>query len=132
MTYVPLHKAGYNYDPTPELVAYRETYKKPKSKPFLCTDVKIRTGRFQKAFVQAWNFTVSKKQRYLPSLQNTVATSGNPLIAYRAKRIVALFEMLGKLKEFDFSLMIRTPDRVEIMPNEKLSFLFQPGVSITV
>ena len=61
MTYVPAHKAGYNYNPTPELAAYRETYKKPKSRPFLCTDVKIRTERFPKAFVQAWNLIVNKK-----------------------------------------------------------------------
>ncbi len=132
MTYVPQHKAGYNYHPTPELAAYRETYKKPKSRPFLCTDVKIRTERFPKAFVQAWNLIVSKKQRYLPSLQNTAATSDNPLTAYRAEEMIGLLETTGRLDEFDFSLMIRTLDRVEIMPTEKLSFIFQSGIRITV
>ena len=132
MTYVPPHKAGYNYNPTPELAAYRETYKKPKSRPFLCTDMKIRTERFPKAFVQAWNLIVSKKQRYLPSLQNTAATSENPLTAYRAEEMVGLLETAGRLEEFDFSLMIRTLDRVEIMPTEKLSFIFQSGIRITV
>ena len=132
MTYVPPHKAGYNYNPTPELAAYRETYKKPKSRPFLCTDVKIRTERFPKAFVQAWNLIVSKKQRYLPSLQNTAATSEKPLTAYRAEEMIDLLETTGRLEEFDFSLMIRTLDRVEIMPTEKLSFIFQSGIRITV
>lgn len=132
MTYVPPHKAGYNYNPTPELAAYRETYKKPKSRPFLCTDMKIRTERFPKAFVQAWNLIVSKKQRYLPSLQNTAATSENPLTAYRAEEMVGLLETAGRLEEFDFSLMIRTLDRVEIMPTEKLSFIFQSSIRITV
>ena len=132
MTYVPPHKAGYNYNPTPELAAYRATYKKPKSRPFLCTDVKIRTERFPKAFVQAWNLIVSKKQRYLPSLQNTAATSDNPLTAYRAEEMIGLLETTGRLDEFDFSLMIRTLDRVEIMPTEKLSFIFQSGIRITV
>lgn len=132
MTYVPPHKAGYNYNPTPELAAYRETYKKPKSRPFLCTDVKIRTERFPKAFMQAWNLIVSKKQRYLPSLQNTAATSDNPLTAYRAEEMIGLLETTGRLEEFDFSLMIRTLDRVDIMPTEKLSFIFQSGIRITV
>ena len=132
MTYVPPHKAGYNYNPTPELAAYRATYKKPKSRPFLCTDVKIRTERFPKAFVQAWTLIVSKKQRYLPSLQNTAATSDNPLTAYRAEEMIGLLETTGRLDEFDFSLMIRTLDRVEIMPTEKLSFIFQSGIRITV
>ena len=121
MTYIPPHKAGYNYHPTPEFAAYRETYKKPKSRPFLCTDVKIRTERFPKAFVQAWNLIVSKKQRYLPSLQNAAATSDNPLTAYRAEEMISLLETTGRLEEFDFSLMIRTLDRVEIIqPKVKL------------
>ncbi|MDO5443846.1 MAG: hypothetical protein Q4G10_09265 [Bacteroidia bacterium] len=117
MTYIPPHKAGYNYNPTPELAAYRETYKKPVPRPFLCTDVKIREDRFPRAFVQAWNIIVSKKQRYLPSLQNA-AVSDNPLTVYRAEEMMALLETVGRLNEFDFSLMVRTLDRVEIMPTE--------------
>ena len=132
MTYIPPHKAGYNYNPTPELAAYRETYKKPVPRPFLCTDVKVRAERFPKAFVQAWNLIVNKKQRYLPSLQNTAVTSDNPLTVYRAEEMMRLLETVGRLEDFDFSLMIRTLDRVEIMPTEKLSFIFQSGIRITV
>lgn len=132
MTYIPPHKAGYNYNPTPELAAYRETYKKPVPRPFLCTDVKVREERFPRAFVQAWNLIVSKKQRYLQSLQNTAATSDNPLTVYRAEEMMGLLETVGRLEEFDFRLMVRTLDRVEIMPTEKLSFIFQSGIRITV
>ena len=72
------------------------------------------------------------KRYYLPSLHNTAATSDNPLTAYRAEEMIGLLETTGRVEEFDFSLMIRTLDRVEIMPTEKLSFIFQSGIRITV
>ena len=132
MTYIPPHKAGYNYNPTPELAAYRKTYKKPTPRPFLCTDVKIRTDRFPKAFVQAWNLIIGKKQRYLAPLQTTAAESDNPLTAYRAEEMMGLLEIVGRLESFDFPLMARTLDRVEILPTEKLTFVLQCGIRITV
>ncbi|HKM22051.1 MAG TPA: hypothetical protein VJZ01_08415 [Lachnospiraceae bacterium] len=43
-----------------------------------------------------------------------------------------LLDDLGKITEFDYPLMLRTLDRVETTPDEKLTFLFQSGIRITV
>ena len=39
-------------------------------------------------------------------MQNTAATSENPLTVYRAEEMIGLLETTGRLEEFDFSLMI--------------------------
>ena len=77
------------------------------------------------AFVQAWNLIVGKKARYQASLQQTAETAENPLTRYRAKEMIGLLETIGRITEFDYSLMLRTLDFVEVRPQDKLSFVFQ-------
>lgn len=43
-----------------------------------------------------------------------------------AEEMISL-ETTGRLEKFDFSLMIRTPDRVEIMPTENCLSSFSPA-----
>ena len=53
-TYTPPHKATFNRNASPELIAYRERYgKPPKTRPMLCTDVRIPIDLPQKAFCRA-------------------------------------------------------------------------------
>ena len=120
-------------DPTPELIAYREKYNRPTPpRPMICSDIRIPREQPKKAFVQAWNLIVGKKTRYQASLQRTVITTENPLTRYRAKEMISLLDTVGRIKEFDFQLMLRTLDFVEVSPPDKLSFVFQCGIRITV
>lgn len=119
--------------PSPAMVAYREKYNHPQpSRPMLCSDIKVPWERPGTAFVQAWNLIVGKKARYQATLQRTVDTDGNPLTRYRAKEMIELLDTVGRITEFDYALMLRTLDFVEVRPPDKLSFVFQCGIRITV
>ena len=133
LTYTPPHKSNYTKNPTDALVEYREKYcKKVQPRPLLCSDIQIPVDRPQKAFVQVWNLIVAKKARYQATLKRTSDVTEDVLIRYRAGEMFRLLDDLGKITEFDYSLMLRTLDRVETTPDEKLTFLFQSGIRITV
>lgn len=120
-------------DPSPATVAYREKYNPQKPpRPLLCTDIRIPWERPNTAFVQAWNLIVGKKARYQASLQQTAETAENPLTRYRAKEMIGLLDTVGRITEFDYPLMLRTLDFIEVRPPDKLSFVFQCGIRITV
>ncbi|HEX3017799.1 MAG TPA: recombinase family protein [Caproicibacter sp.] len=133
LTYTPPHKSTYTKNPTDALVEYREKYcKKVPPRPLCCSDIRIPVERPQKAFVQAWNLIVSKKIRYQSTLQRTAATTDAALMRYRANEMLSLVNTIGKIAEFDYSLMLRTLDRVETTSDDRLTFLFQSGIRITV
>lgn len=120
-------------NPSPEMIEYRKQYlKPPRQRPFRCSDIRIAIERPQKAFVQAWNQLVGKKARYQPALQRTADSADSPLTRYRAREMIGLLDTVGRLKEFDFPLMLRTLDYVEVSADEKLSFVFQSGIRVTV
>lgn len=79
--YTPPHKATFNLNASPELIAYRERYyKPPKERPMLCTDVHISIDLPQKAFCRAWNLIVAKKLRYQATLRSTVDNAEDILV----------------------------------------------------
>lgn len=132
-TYTPPHKATFNLNASPELIAYRERYcKPPKERPMLCTDVRIPTDLPQKAFCRAWNLIVAKKLRYQATLRSTVDNAEDILVRYRAEEMCLLIDEIGKINEFSNPLMLKTLDRVVVNTNGKLSFIFQSGIKITV
>lgn len=98
----------------------------------LCTDIRIPINQPEKRFVTAWNQLVSKKARYQPALRRTVDSTDNPLTRYRAKEMIGLLDTAGRLKKFNFPLMLRTLDYVEVQADSKLSFVFQSGIRMTV
>lgn len=120
-------------NPSPEMIAYREKYNHPTPpRPMLCTDVRIAIDQPQKAFVQAWNLIVGKKARTKSTLQRTAETAENPLTRYRAKEMDELLDTVGRIAKFDYPLMLRTLDYVEVQPNGRLTFVFQSGIRLTV
>ena len=132
--YTPPHKSTYTKNPSPGLVAYREKYPAQylKPRPMICTDIRIPLDRPQKAFVQAWNYIIGQRGRYEATLKRAVENTDDVLVRYRAKEMLGLFDGVGRLDAFDFSLMRRTLDRVETTADEKLTFIFQSGIRITV
>lgn len=98
----------------------------------ICTDIRIPIDRPQKAFVQAWNYIISQRGRYQSTLKRTIENTDDVLTRYRAKEMLALIDSVGRLNTFDFMLMRRTLDRVETTVDEKLTFIFQSGIRITV
>lgn len=126
LTYTPPHKSTYTKNPTDALVAYRDKYlRKVPPRPMICSDIRIPVELPQKAFVQAWNHIISKKLRYQATLQRTADTTDDALVRYRSKEMLDLVSIIGKIKEFDYPLMLKTLDRVETTTDKKLTFLFQ-------
>ena len=75
---------------------------------------------------------IGQRGRYEATLKRAVENTDDVLIRYRAKEMLELFDGVGRLVAFDFSLMRRTVDRVETTADEKLTFIFQSGIRITV
>jgi len=119
--------------PTPAMVSYREKYNHPEpSRQMICSDIKIPWELPGKAFVQAWNLIIGKKTRYQASLHLTAETADNPLTRYRAREMISLLDEVDRITDFYYPLMLRTLDFVEVRPPDKLSFVFQCGIRITV
>lgn len=115
------------------MVAYREKYNHPAaSRQMICSDIRIPFTYPQKVFVRAWNQLVSKKTRYLPILQRTIETTDNALTRFRAKEMMASLESVGRLDGFDYALMLRTLDFIEVHSEEKMTVVFQSGIRISV
>lgn len=118
-------------DPSPSMVAYREKYNHPTPRQMICSDIRIPFPYPQKFFVRAWNQLVSKKARYKPILQRTIEATDNVLTWYRAKEIIGLLDSVDRLDGFDYALMLRTLDFIEVYSEEKMTVVFQSGIRIT-
>lgn len=119
--------------PSPAMVAYREKYNHPAAaRQMICSDIRIPFIYPQKVFVRAWNQLVSKKTRYLPILQRTIETTDNALTRFRAKEMMASLESVGRLDGFDYALMLRTLDFIEVHSEDKMTVVFQSGIRISV
>lgn len=120
-------------DPSPAMVAYREKYNHPTPpRQMICSDIRIPFTYPQKVFVRAWNQLVSKKTRYQPILQRTIETTENALTRYRAKEMIGLLDSVGRLDGFDYPLMLRTLNFIEVHSEEKMTVVFQSGIRISV
>lgn len=132
MTYTPPSRLRVE-SPSPAMVAYREKYNHPvAARQMICSDIRIPFTYPQKVFVRAWNQLVSKKTRYLPILQRTIETTDNALTRFRAKEMVVSLESVGRLDGFDYALMLRTLDFIEVHSEEKMTVVFQSGIRISV
>lgn len=132
MTYTRPHTIRFVTNPTPELEAYREKYSsKPEPRPYLCSDTRVPIDRPEKGFVQAWNILVSRKQRYLPGLQEN-RNSEDIVVRYYSERLCQLLEEAARLEEFDVRLFRKTVEGIDVNPGGKLTYLFKAGIRITV
>lgn len=98
----------------------------------ICSDIRIPFAYPQKVYVRAWNQLVSKRTRYQPILQRTIETTGNALTRIRAKEMIGLLDSVGRLDGFDYGLMLRTLDFIEVHSEEKMTVVFQTGIRISV
>ena len=120
-------------NPSPAMVAYREKYNHPAAaRQMICSDIRIPFNHPHKVFVRAWNQLVSKKTRYQPILQRTIETTDNALTRLRAKEMINLLDSVGRLDGFDYALMLRTLDFIEVHSEEKMTVVFQSGIRISV
>ena len=132
MTFIPPSRLRVE-KPSPALIAYREKYNCPApARQMICSDIKIPVSYPKKVFIRAWNQVVSKKTRYQPILQRTIETTENALTRYRAKEMIGFLDSVGRLDGFDYSLMLRTLDFIEVHSEEKMTVVFQSGIRISV
>ena len=115
------------------MVAYREKYNHPTPpRQMICSDFRIPFTHPQKVYVRAWNQLVSKKTRYQPILQRTIETTDNALTRLRGKEMIGLLDSVGRLDGFDYALMLRTLDYIEVHSEDKMTVVFQSGIRISV
>lgn len=115
------------------MIAYREKYNHPSAaRQMICSDIKIPIAYPKKSFVRAWNQIVSKKTRYQPILQRSADTTDNALTRLRAKEMIELLDKIGRLDDFDYALMLRTLDFIEVQAEDRFSVVFQSGIRISV
>lgn len=95
-------------------------------------DSRVRYGRPEQVFTQAWNLMVSKKLMHQASLKQRAITSEDAMVRYRAGELYRLLDEVGRIEVFDFLLSLKVLDRMELQPNEKLSAVFLAGVRITL
>ena len=132
MIYIPPSRHRVD-NPSPAMVAYREKYNHPTPpRQMICSDFRIPFTYPQKVYVRAWNQLVSKKTRYQPILQRTIETTDNALTRLRAKEMIGLLDSVGRLDGFDYALMLRTLDYIEVHSEEKMTVVFQSGIRISV
>lgn len=131
MMYTPPSRQRVD-NPSPAMVAYREKYNHPTPpRQMVCSDIRIPVEYPKKVFVRAWNQLVSKKTRYQPILQRTIETTDNALTRLRAKEMIELLDSVGRLDSFDYALMLRTLDYIEVHSEEKMTVVLQSGIRIT-
>lgn len=75
---------------------------------------------------------ISKQMRYQATLRTAVDTADDILTRYRAEEMLTLIDEDDKITEFDYPLMLRTLDVVQVRTDGKLTFIFQSGIKITV
>ena len=120
-------------DPSPEMIEYRKKYSRPApSRQMLCSDIRIPYDYPQRVFVRAWNQMISRKDRYKPILQRTMESTDNALTRLRAKEMITYLDTVGKIKEFDYSLMLRTLDFIKVYSLDKMTVVFQSGIRISI
>ena len=97
----------------------------------LCTDIQVSAEQADKAFMRAWNFLVSHGLRYAASFKEMSRDGENELIRYRAMEIAKLLDR-GRIREFDYGLMLKALDHIEVTGVGRLAAIFLMGTRVTV
>jgi len=98
----------------------------------LCTDIQVPTEEADKAFMRAWNFLVSHGMRYVASYREMARGGKDELIRYRAREMGRLLGEKGRIREFDYDLMMRVLGHVEVREDGRLAVIFLTGTRVTV
>ena len=112
---------------------YREKKRKlPQPRQLLCTDIRVPAEEADKAFMRAWNFLISHGLRYAASFREMARDGNDELLRYRAREMGRLLGEKGRIREFDYELMLRVLSHVEVTPVGKLAVIFLTGTRVTV
>ena len=97
---------------------------------YFCSDTRIEADHPYEAFIKAWNYLITNKQRYLPTIYNMISAE-DILLRFNASVMYKLLSKGDMLHEFDTRLFRKTVDRIEVHPSGKLTFMFKTGLKIT-
>jgi hypothetical protein len=97
----------------------------------LCTDIQVPAEEADKAFIRAWNFLVSHGLRYAASYREMTRNGKDELIRYRAREMGRLLGR-GRIREFDYELMLRVVSHIEVTVVGRLAVIFLTGTRVTV
>ena len=116
----------------PYVRCYRKLHRKlPVPRQMLCTDIRIPAEEADRAFMRAWNFLVSHGLRYAASFREMTRDGENELIRYRAREMGRLLDR-GRIREFDYELMLRVVSHIEVTVVGRLAVIFLTGTRVTV
>ena len=97
----------------------------------LCTDIRVPAEEADKAFMRAWNFLVSHGLRYTASYREMARDGKDELVKYRAREMAKLLER-GRIREFDYLLVNKVLDHIEVREDGRLVIIFLTGTRVTV
>jgi len=98
----------------------------------LYTDIQVPTEEADKAFMRSWNFLVSHGLRYASSFREMARDGKDELVRYRAREMGRLLGEKGRIREFDYGLMMRVLGHIEVTPVGRLAVIFLTGTRVTV
>ena len=103
----------------------------PIPRQMLCTDTRVPAEEADKAFMRAWNFLVSHGLRYAASFREMARDGKDELVRYRARETVRLLDR-GRIREYDYGLMLKVLDHIEVTEVGRLAVIFLTGTRVTL
>jgi hypothetical protein len=98
----------------------------------LCTDIQIPVDQPEQAFSEAWNQLLCHQIEYIDSFTKLAIETDDPLLRYRAKGVIQLLAGGQAFYVFDYELSLKILDHIEVMPDGKLTVVFNTGTRILV
>ena len=98
----------------------------------ICTDIGVPAEEADKAFMRAWNFLVSHGLRYVASFREMAKDGKDELIRYRGREMGRLLGEKGRIRKFDYGLMMRVLSHIEVTVVGRLAVIFLAGTRMTM
>ena len=106
--------------------------KLPAPRQMLCTDIRVPAEEADKAFMRAWNFLVSHGLRYAASFREMARDGKDELVRYRARELGLLLQERSRIREFDYTLVMKVLDHIEVKVDGRLAVIFLTRTRVTV
>ena len=111
---------------------YRKHHRKlPVPRQMLCTDTQVPAEEPDKVSMRTWIFLVSHGLRYAASFKEMARDGKDELVRYRAMEMGRLLER-GRIRVFDYGLMNKVLDHIEVTVDGRLAVIFLTGTRVTV
>ena len=96
-----------------------------------CGCEKIEERALHQAFVDAWNYLLAYREKYLPEWERTVECADeNALLAYRAEQLINLTADAEPLTGLDTAIVNKVLERCLVHPDGSIDFFLLDGTEL--